>query len=124
MAQLWDKSQKQWIKNFWLNLKNNKNAGGKNYRKNALLISVSFFSFIIAVVVRCHRHACRLFTVLIPKTDDRQIFLLFYFSIFFRHTLLIRWCVSAVCFVQRHRILFTFSVFVENNNNFFIPFEF
>jgi len=34
MAQLWDKSQKQWIKNFWLNLKNNnKNAGGKNYRK-------------------------------------------------------------------------------------------
>jgi hypothetical protein len=31
MAQLWDKSQKQWIKNFWLNLKTNKkNAGGKH----------------------------------------------------------------------------------------------
>jgi len=46
MAQLWDKSQKQWIKNFWLNLKNNnKNAGGKNYRKKNARFNFSFIFF-------------------------------------------------------------------------------
>lgn len=42
MAQLWDKSQKQWIKNFWLNLQNNKNAGGKheNARFNFIYIQI------------------------------------------------------------------------------------
>jgi flagellar biosynthesis/type III secretory pathway M-ring protein FliF/YscJ len=85
MAQLWDKSQKQWIKNFWLNLKNNnKNAGGKNYKKKKthVLISVSFFiSCIIAVVVRCHRHTLQ--TIYGSNTENgrQTIFLLlFYFS--------------------------------------------
>jgi len=82
MAQLWDKSQKQWIKNFWLNLKNNnKNAGGKNYiekKKRTLKFRFRYFiSFIIAVVVRCHRHILKTIYGFNTENGRQTIFFLF-----------------------------------------------